>query len=107
VTTAVARSKRTQSQRAVSRLTVTRLGYNEALARRSGNDGEGRRPSERLPFQCECEGERCHEALVLTRREYEHVRAQQDWLIVAPGHQVRNTRVQARLHGCFVLERET
>jgi hypothetical protein len=95
--------KPARSEREFSRLTLTRLGRNEALERRPHHNQESQRPTERLPFQCECEGERCRETVSLSRADYEHVRAHPGWLIVAPGHQVAGTRFQERLEGCCVL----
>jgi hypothetical protein len=89
-----------------SRLTLIRIGRNEALARRSGRDREPQHSSETLSFRCECEGEGCRETLTLPLSDYALIRAQAGW-IVAPGHRIADTRVQARLEGCVVLQRET
>jgi len=100
-------TKPASSDRELSRLTLARLGRNEALARGSSNETTFPHADERVPFQCECEGERCHETLLLTRADYDHVRAQAGQLIVASGHQIAETQIQQRLHGCFVVQRAT
>ena len=107
MTTAPARAKHPPPRYEPSRVTLSRLGRNEALARQSGRDREPRQANDSLPFQCECEGERCRETLMLTQSDYAHVRAQRGWFLVAPGHQIRGARIQVRLNGCFVLQRET
>jgi hypothetical protein len=91
----------------LSRFTLARLGRNEALARRHSNKTTPGHVDERVPFQCECEGERCHETLLLARSDYEHVRAQAGQLIVTPGHQIAGTEIRQRLDGCFVVQRAT
>jgi hypothetical protein len=85
------------------RASLVRLGRNEALARRPSPDRTPRHWEEPLPFQCECDGERCRETIVLTRGEYRHARARAGWLIVAPGHQVEGAEFRERLRGCFVV----
>jgi hypothetical protein len=102
-TATTARLSRSEGE--LSRLTLIRIGRNEALARRS--DREPRRSGDRLPFRCECEGERCREALLLTRTEYEYVRAQPGRLLVSPGHQVTGAEFTEHVAGCFVLQTRT
>jgi hypothetical protein len=100
-------TKPASSDPELSRVTLARLGRNEVLARGSSYETTFPHADERVPFQCECEGERCHETLLLTRSDYEHVRAQAGQLIVTPGHQIAGTEIQQRLEGCFVVQRAT
>jgi hypothetical protein len=37
-------------------------------------------------FYCECPDAGCEQGLALTEDEYEHVRSQARWFLVAPGH---------------------
>lgn len=70
---------------ASSRLSLVRLGRNEALARRGGRKACG---DERLRFRCECDREDCSETVLLTRREYQYVRRQPGATIVVPSHRL-------------------
>ena len=98
-------TKPARSDRELARLTLARVGRNEALARGPGDDRQSRGADERLAFHCECEGERYRETLLLTLADYTHLRAQAGQLIVAPGHQFSGTRVEQRLDGCFIVQR--
>jgi hypothetical protein len=43
--------------------------------------------SERTPFLCECEDERCTSMMLLTLEEYERARASGDCFLVTPEHE--------------------
>jgi hypothetical protein len=64
---------------------------NEGLEKRADelDLGEGGR----IPFLCECEDERCTHVLILTRDEYEQVRAHPRAFVLASGHQEDDDRV--------------
>ena len=62
--------------------TIFRAG-NEALARNADSDAGV------LPFICECADEGCLEAIVLTRDQYEEVRANPRRFVLLPGHEAR------------------
>lgn len=70
---------------ATSRLSLVRLGRNEALARRGGRKACG---DERLRFRCECGRADCRETVQLTRREYQYLRRQPGATIVVPSHRL-------------------
>jgi hypothetical protein len=73
--------------------TSERAGKNEALFREvnerikevsSANFGFG--PGDLCEFVCECSLEECHDAVAMTRLEYEDVRVNAARFLIAPGH---------------------
>jgi hypothetical protein len=44
------------------------------------------RDDEPIPFFCECNNERCCQAVWLTAPEYDQARAEPEWLALVPGH---------------------
>ena len=73
--------------------TGERIGKNEALFREvnerikevsSANFGFG--PGDLCEFVCECSLEDCHEPVAMTRLEYEEVRVNGAYFLIAPGH---------------------
>lgn len=67
------------------------LGTNEAVFREI-NEGieRGQWPGEEqspVSFRCECARLGCSELIELSVHEYERVRANPRWFVVAPGHQ--------------------
>jgi hypothetical protein len=73
--------------------TGERIGKNEALFRevneriKEVSAGQfGFEPSDHAEFVCECSLEECHDAVPMTRPEYEEVRANASHFLVAPGH---------------------
>jgi hypothetical protein len=44
-------------------------------------------------FICECSSSSCVERIALTRRQYEHVRAEGTRFLVVPGHEKRDMEV--------------
>jgi hypothetical protein len=80
--------------------TGERVGKNEALFREvnerikevsSANFGFG--PEDLCEFVCECSFEECHDAVAMTRLEYEDVRVNAAHFLIAPGH-VQNPEVE-------------
>jgi hypothetical protein len=70
-----------------------RVAENQDAFRRANERIEGVADSiggglERLPFLCECPTRECVEVAMLTRHEYESVRARGNTFFVAPGHEV-------------------
>jgi hypothetical protein len=47
----------------------------------------------RIPFLCECHDERCTHVVLLTRDEYEQVRAHPRTFVLSSGHQAPEDRV--------------
>ena len=47
----------------------------------------------RTPYLCECHDERCTNVVLLTRDEYERVRANPRTFVLAPGHQASQDAV--------------
>lgn len=46
-----------------------------------------KRPDDRpIPFFCECDDERCYQAVWLTGPEFEEARRDPDWLALVPSH---------------------
>ena len=75
--------------------------HNERIAEievlfRAGNDRMAAWPENReriehgeaLPFFCECGHLRCRQHLHVTGREYEAIRSDARWFLVAPGHEM-------------------
>jgi hypothetical protein len=63
---------------------------NEKLEQRADEleIGEGR-----IPFLCECDDERCTHVVLLTRDDYEQVRAHPRTFVLDSGHQAPDDRV--------------
>jgi hypothetical protein len=64
--------------------------------------------AEPLPFICECADLTCRELVPLTRAEYEGVRRQPTWFLVAPGHEGGSdgaARIVERGNAYFVVEK--
>jgi hypothetical protein len=89
-----------------------RLAMNEALFRevneriREISDDFGQQDAP-LDFLCECSDPACVERVVLTRAEYEHVRADSTRFVVAKGHalpEVESVVAHAKDH--VVVEKE-
>src|SRR5581483_9077239 len=70
-----------RSARLAANEAVFRAG-NEAIKANTGNAGEGT-----LSLLCECGVQTCFEHLVLSREEYEAVRAHPARFFVVPGHE--------------------
>jgi hypothetical protein len=67
---------------------------NEQIAELSESAGGWADPGHRFDFQCECgRADGCESRVVMTRSEYERVRAQRDRFAVAPGHQTPEIEV--------------
>lgn len=73
--------------------TSERVAKNEALFREVNeriNEVSGSffalDPNDLAEFVCECSQEGCHQAVSLTRIEYEEVRSEPRHFLVAPGH---------------------
>jgi hypothetical protein len=60
---------------------------------------------ERTPYLCECEEERCLEVVLLTRAEYEEVRAEPNRFVLVPGHQEADDRVVKQAAEFAVIEK--
>lgn len=45
------------------------------------------REDDRVPFICECADERCHEIVMLTLSDYEHIRSHPTWFLLVAGHE--------------------
>ena len=89
-----------------------RLAMNEALFRdvneriREISDAF-QQPDAAYDFLCECSDPACAERVVLTRAEYEHVRAEPTRFVVVKGHalpEIESVVEQARDH--VVVEKE-
>jgi hypothetical protein len=58
--------------------------------------------SELISFVCECGDETCVSVIRLTAGEYDHVRSDQSWLAVAPGHEPSDAERVLDKHMRFV-----
>ena len=80
-----------------------RFVENEKLFR-TANEGLRERvegivePDQSIPFLCECIDETCIARIDLTPQEYEIVRSDNQWFVIAPGH--------PRLDGERIVEEE-
>lgn len=95
--------------------TGERVGKNEVLFREvnerikevsAANFGFG--PADLCEFVCECSLEECHEAVAMTRLEYEDVRVNAAHFLIAPGH-VQSPQVErpvAEYERYWVVEKE-
>jgi hypothetical protein len=58
------------------------------------------------PYLCECGDERCSTALMLTRDEYERVRAEPTRFVIAAGHEIAEAeQVSERNERYWVIEK--
>jgi hypothetical protein len=75
---------------------------NEKLEQRADEleVGEGR-----IPFLCECDDERCTHVVLLTRDDYEQVRAHPRTFVLVSGHQASDDRVVRDEPGFVVVEK--
>jgi len=75
---------------------------NEKLEQRADEleIGEGR-----IPFLCECDDERCTHVVLLTRDEYEQVRAHPRTFVLESGHQAPDDRLIRDGSGFVVVEK--
>ena len=83
---------------------VTFRQANERLRERGQELGV---TDEQVPFICECADERCTAIILVTLREYEHVRESRRRFIVAPEHEADDdsTRILAQMDGHWVVEK--
>ena len=58
---------------------------NERLQRAAGSYGF--RPTDPVPFVCECADESCREIVMLALSDYEHIRAHPTWFLLVAGHE--------------------
>ena len=58
------------------------------------------------PFLCECSEPRCTELIRLTLGEYEHVRSQPTWFLVAAGHDA-GAGTPREDHGAYAIIEKT
>jgi hypothetical protein len=72
----------TQSEQRAARNEISFREANEKL----GDKRVELSASGLTPFLCECSDPRCTEVIRLTLVEYEHVRSQPTWFVVAAGH---------------------
>jgi hypothetical protein len=75
---------------------------NERLEQRAGELLLG---AGRTPYLCECENQRCTKVILLTREEYEAVRAEPRTFALALGHQSPDDHVRRELAGYVVVEK--
>jgi hypothetical protein len=60
--------------------------FREANEHISDAERELRPPLERVPYLCECDDASCRQPIRLARDEYELVRSDPTWFVIADGH---------------------
>ena len=90
---------------------VERAARNEAVFR-DANELIERKLSDlslvegRSPFVCECDDPGCTDIVRLTLAEYEHVRSNPVWFLIAPGHPVVAGEIVSRDERFEVVEKQ-
>lgn len=59
----------------------------------------------RTPYLCECDDERCTRVVLLTRDEYERVRAHPRTFVLMAGHQAPDDRVEHEGRDYVIVEK--
>ena len=92
-------------------ISAERAAQNESTFREA-NEGLEQRADElgladggRIPFLCECDEERCTRVVLLTRPEYERVRAQPRAFVLSGGHEGAEDQVLRAEPGYTVVEK--
>lgn len=85
-----------------------RIGLNEAAFRRANERIENvahgfSLVSERTDFICECASPTCVEPISLTVAEYEHVRSNPTWFVIAHGHEVPDVERRVEDHATYTI----
>ena len=88
----------TQSQERAARNEVLFRKANEKL----GDKRQELNIDGQTPFLCECSNPECTELLHLSLEQYEHVRSQPNWFLLAHGHDGQSAEV-AEDHGEYVI----
>ena len=87
-----------------------RAARNEVLFREANEKLHGKRKEldidGRTPFLCECADPTCTELLRLTLEEYEHVRSQANWFLIADGHDAHEAPPAEEHDGYAIVEKE-
>jgi hypothetical protein len=68
------------------RKAANEAAFREANERIREVEQELQPPLERVPYLCECEDTSCREPIRLARDEYERIRSDPTWFLIAPGH---------------------
>jgi len=79
---------------------------NERLRRAADSHRFGR--AIRIPFVCECGDESCHEIVMLTIDDYEHIRSHPTWFLLVAGHEdddANHERIVDAEQGYAVVEK--
>lgn len=75
---------------------ATEATFREANERIQEARRELNPPAERVPFLCECEEPACHQPILLTDAEYEHVRSDGTIFVIVTGHPTDGETVSER-----------
>ncbi len=79
--------------------------FREANERIRQAERELQPPLEHVPYLCECEDTGCRETIGLPREEYERVRSDPTWFVVAAGHPTSGDVVDGR--GAYDIVQKT
>jgi hypothetical protein len=71
------------------------------------DDCRGPRFEGLAPYLCECADRSCHERVLLTEAEYEHVRSDARLFAVLPGHEVPNDEIVVERTDRYEVVRKT
>jgi hypothetical protein len=85
-----------------------RIGLNEVNFRRANERIRHMAESfslvaERAEFRCECGRASCVEPISMTLAEYEHVRSNPTWFVVAPGHEILDVERKLEEHATYTI----
>jgi hypothetical protein len=86
-----------------------RAAQNEVLFREANEKLENKRQEleidGRTPFLCECGDPACTELIRLSLEEYEHVRSQPNWFLVANAHAGAENGVKEQYEGHVIVKK--
>jgi hypothetical protein len=58
-----------------------------------------------VPFICECSNIRCHTIVHMTATEYERLRREELWFLIAPDHDASDGTIVERYERYWILEK--
>lgn len=95
----------------MTELSNARKTHNEVLARNANEQIRTARDalphvSGPTPFICECEDPTCGAIVRLTPNEYEHVRSNPRWFLIAAGHDGSHGKVVSEHEGYVIVEKQ-
>jgi hypothetical protein len=92
-------------ERSAERAAANEATFREANERLERSAAEYVGADEAAPYLCECEEERCTHIILLTRQQYEAVRANARRFVVAPGHHGGDDRAVQEEAGFTIIDK--